>query len=222
MKKGAEVLGIPFPGKNAIKDGLETAILESKICDAYVKICLLSHGMSIFYENPQRSSFLIIVRDYQPPKEPINACITSFRRSSTSPIPRLKSLNYLENILARREAMGLGFDEAIFLNDKGELCESSACNIFWLKEGTLFTPSPECGLLPGVIRSVLIELAREIDMDVVEGRFDSDKLISSTGGFLTNSLIGAIAIARLDQFELPILHQFKVIKSALMKKLGWD
>ncbi len=221
MKKGAGVLGIPFPGDKAVKEGVENAILDSQIPDAYVKICLLSHGTSIFYENPEGYSLLVIVREYKPTLEPVRAHISSFRRSSTSPILKLKSLNYLEIILARREARKLGFDEAIFLNDKRALCEASASNLFWFERETLCTPSLECGLLPGVIRGVLIELAREMGIEVKEGRFGLDSLKSSEGGFFTNSLIGAIAIAHIDRFKLPIPQQVAMVKTALLEKLGW-
>ena len=221
MRKGAGVLGIPFPGDKAVKESVENAILDSQIPDAYVKICLLSHGTSIFYENPEGYSLLVIVREYKPTLEPVRAQVSSFRRSSTSPILKLKSLNYLENTLARREARKLGFDEAIFLNDKEVLCEASASNLFWFERETLCTPSLECGLLPGVIRGVVIELAREMEIEVKEGRFGLDSLKSSVGGFFTNSLIGAIAIAHINRFKLPIPQQFTMVKTALLEKLGW-
>ena len=63
MKKGAGVLGIPFPGGKAVKEGVENAILDSQIPDAYVKICLLSHGTTIFYENPE-ADFVSYIIDF--------------------------------------------------------------------------------------------------------------------------------------------------------------
>ena len=222
MKDGAEVLGIPLPAVKGIKEGIDRAILESRVYDAYVKICLLSHGDSAFYENPRGASILVIVHQYQPPDELIRAHVSPFRRNSTSPILRVKSLNYLENILARREARGLGFDEAIFLNEKGEITEGSVANIFWLKDGALFTPSLECGLLSGVIRGVVIDVAREIGIRIEEEHFDLDNLMSSQGAFLTNSLVGAVPISQIDRFELPLDSQdFKRIKTALLERLVW-
>ena len=221
MKKGAGVLGIPFPGDKAVKEGVENAILDSQITDAYVKICLLSHGTTVFYENPDGHSLLVIMREYKHTLEPVRAHVSSFRRSSTSPILKLKSLNYLGNVLARREARGLGFDEAIFLNDKVELTEASVSNIFWLKDGILFTPSVDCGLLPGVIRGVVIELAREMGMEVMECRHNLDTLLSSDASFITNSLIGAIAISYVNDFRLSDSKDFERIRTALIDGLGW-
>ena len=221
MKKGAGVLGIPFPKEEVIEERIENAILESEIPDAYVKVCLLSQGSPIFYEFPEGSSLLVTVREYKPPIEPVKAHVSSFRRSSTSPILKLKSLNYLGNVLARREARGLGFDEAIFLNDKVELTEASVSNIFWLKDGILFTPSVDCGLLPGVIRGVVIELAREMGMEVMECRHNLDTLLSSDASFITNSLIGAIAISYVNDFRLSDSKDFERIRTALIDGLGW-
>jgi 4-amino-4-deoxychorismate lyase len=222
MRNGAGVLEIPFPKMEDIRESVEKAVLESKISVAYVKICLLSKGSSIFYEIPQESSLLVIVREFQPLKEPVKAYISSFRRNSKSPILGIKSLNYLENVLARREARSLGFDEAIFVNEAGRLAEGSTSNIFWLKEGILFTPSLECGLLPGVIRGVVIEIASELGVEVREGQFDLDSLRSSQGGFFTNSLIGSVIISQIDGSKLtPGSENFKGIRTALLEKLGW-
>lgn len=222
MRKGAEILGIPFPGVGDMEWTVEKAVLNSQISDAYIKICLLSKGSSAFYENPHGASILVIIRPYQPPKEFIKARTSPFRRSSTSPILRLKSLNYLENVIARRETMAQGFDEAIFLNEKGEITEGSANNIFWLKDGVLFTPSLECGLLSGVIRSVVIDIAKRVGIRVEEGHFDLDNLTSSQGAFFTNSLVGAVPISQVDEFELSSDSQdFKRIKAVLLEKLVW-
>lgn len=222
MRRGAEVLGIPFPYAGDIEWAIEKAVLDSQVSDAYVKISLLSQGSSVFYEYPQGASILIVVRQYQPPDELIKACVSSFRRNSVSPILRVKSLNYLENILAKRNARGLGFDEAIFLNEKGEVTEGSANNIFWLKDGVLFTPSLECGLLSGVIRGVAIDIAREIGIRIEEGHFDFGNLTSSQGAFFTNSLVAAVPISQIDEFELPSNSEdFKRIKAILLERLVW-
>jgi len=222
MKRGAELLGIPFPGVGDVEWVIERAMLDSQISDAYVKICLLSQGSSNFYETPTRHSLLGIVREFQAPKELITVCISSFSRNSASPVLRIKSLNYIENILARREAIGLGFDEAIFLNERGEITEGSASNTFWLREGVLFTPSLECGLLPGVIRDVVIEVACELGIQVIEGSFDPGVFLVSEGVFLTNSLMGIVSVSQVNEHKLPSDPQgVIVLKSAILEKLNW-
>lgn len=222
MKRGAEVLGIPFPKVEDIRETVENAVLESKFSDAYVKICLLSDGDTVFFENPKGYSLLIIVKEYQQFKESLTACISSFRRNSISPIIRIKSLNYLENVLARREARVLGFDEAVFLNEEGKVTEASSSNVFWLKDGGLYTPSLECGLLPGVVRGVVIEIGRELGIEVKEGKFDPPSLLSSRGVFLTNSLTAITIVYQINEFTLPSdSHEVMSLKSACLEKLNW-
>jgi len=222
MKNGAEILRIPFPGEETILDSLDSALTAFQASDAYVKICLLSHGSSMFYENPEGFSFLSIVREYQLPNEPVKARVSDCRRSSTSSILRLKSLNYLESIYARREARELGFDDAIFLNERGEITEGTASNIFWFRDGVLYTPSIECGLLSGITRGLLVEIAEEIGMQVWEGCFNLESLLSSHCCFLTNSLIGVVAISQINDTKLHCDYNcFERIKASLFEKLGW-
>ncbi len=222
MKRGAELLGIPFRRSEYVLADVEKSVLESKISDAYVKICLLSLGRSVFYETPQESSLLVVVKEYQTPKGLLKAHISSFRRNSTSPIVSIKSLNYLENIVARREAMGLGFDEAIFLNEEGEVTEAAASNIFWLEKDVLYTPSLECGVLSGVVRGMLMETARDLGIEVVVGKFGLSSLLSSQGVLLTNSLTGIASAAQIDEHKiddgsLEVLR----LKTSILEKLNW-
>lgn len=222
MRSGAQVLGIPFPEEAKIAEATLNAVTESNISDTNVKICLLSHGRSVFFEKPERSSLLAIVRGYQQPKESVKLCVSSIARNSTSPVSRIKSLNYLENVIAKREALARVFDESLFLNEQGNIAECSTCNIFWFSQNILYTPAIECGLLPGVSRSVLIDIATELGIEVKEGRFDLNDLLSSDCAFVTNSSIGASAIKGIDQISLSYSSQeFIRIKDALFEKLLW-
>lgn len=223
LKKGADMLHIPFPGEDYLLACVKEAVSTSGISDAYVKVCLLSCGSPVFYDLPESGSVLVTVRRYREPcKTQVRLCIYPFYRASTSPILRIKSTNYLENVLARRSALSSGFDEAVFLNEKGEVTEGSASNIFWLKKGMLFTPEPSCGLLPGVTRSITMESAGKLGIRVEEGRFDLDALLSSEGAFLTNSLVGVIPVGQIGNVSLPSdSSEFKAIRDTIMKKLNW-
>jgi 4-amino-4-deoxychorismate lyase len=222
MKMGSEFLAIPFPGKRSIKTAVEEAIKISKIADAYVKVCLLSSGGMKFHERPKEGHVLVIARRYEPQKENMRAHVVQLRRTSSSPLLRIKSVNYLENVLARREAMEKGCDEAIFLNERGEVAEGSSTNIFWVKKGTLYTPAAGCGLLPGITREALISLAPRVGLEVEEGRFRLNSVLSSDAAFLTNSLIGISAISSIDGAKIPFdTKLFTELRSGLFKKLGW-
>lgn len=222
MKTGSEFLAIPFPGERSIRKAVEEAVKVSKISDAYVKICLLSSGGTRFYERPKEGHLLVIVRGYEKQKENMRAHVVQFRRNSSSPLLRVKSVNYMENVLARRAALERGCNEAIFLNERGEVAEGSSTNIFWVKKRTLYTPAVECGILPGITREVLISTAPELGFRAEEGRFKLKSVISSDAVFLTNSLIGISAVSSIDGAKIPLNTDFFTkFRNALFKKLGW-
>jgi len=223
MRKGAELLRIPLPEASSIPDAVLSAVSESGLSDLYVKVCLVSGGNSLFHENADNTSIIIVLKELSVETKPARSSICSFRRSSESPLLRVKSLNYLENILARREAMDSGFDEAIFLNEHDEIAEGSASNIFWVNHGTLFTPSLDCGVLPGIIRGVLIEQASDMGLRVEEGRFMITDLTQSDFVFFTNSITGLREIAEIDKTHMPVDNRlFATIKENLFDILIWS
>lgn len=222
MKLGSEFLSIPFPGDESIEKSAQDAINRSRLTDAYVKICLLSSGSMKFYERADEGHVLVVVRGYESPKEHMRAHVVSFRHTSSSPLLRVKSLNYLKNVLARREASETGYDEAIFLNERGEVTEGSATNIFWVKEGVLHTPAVDCGLLPGITREALISLAPGLGLKVEEGKFNLGEVLSSDCAFLTNALIGITALTDVDKAGIQSDGElFTKLRHALFSRLRW-
>jgi len=222
MKRGAEFLKIPFPDKQNIKNAVEDSVNKSGVKDAYVKICVLCAGPLKFYKPANEVQVLVMVREYEAPKKYVRAHVVPFKRISSSPLSRIKSINYLENVLARREAERMGYDEAIFLNERGEVAEGSSTNIFWVKRGILHTPALECGLLPGITREALISLAPKLGLEVKEGKFNLNEILTSQGAFFTNSLIGITAITEIDKTEIIVDEElFTKLRGALLEKLKW-
>lgn len=126
-------------------------------------------------------------------KRGFSATISSVRRNATSPLTYLKSLNYLDNILEHERCRRDGFDEVLFLNGEGSLTEGSLSNIFFIKSGSIYTPSISCGLLNGIVRSFVIKR-----FDVIEGRFSIHDLQTADSAFLTNSVIGIMKLTSFD------------------------
>lgn len=223
MERGAALLGIPLIGMAALTGLIDKALSDSRLPDAYVKVCLLSGGGSSYYDYPASGDIVIIVRDYRAREEPVKANICSFKRHSESPIRRIKSLNYLENVIARREANRTGYNESAILNEKGEITECTSSNIFWARKDTLYTPSLDCGLLAGITREILINFASEVGLAVEEGGYYPEDLAGSRFAFLTNSLSGSLLISELGGLSLPLKDElYESIKKLLRVKLGWD
>ena len=223
MKKGADLLKIPCPSDEYLFDLLNKVVLDSEIDDAYVKICLLAEGDSAFYRNADSSQVLVIIKEYvSAAGKSIKLTVNSFATQSGGPLKAIKSMNYLENVIARREALDLGFDEALFLNEREEIVECSASNIFWFKEGKFYTPKDECGCLPGTTRNLIVDLIGRINMRIESGRYLLADLLDSEFAFVTNSLIGCIPVSEIDGSSFNINHDLlSMVDDVLFERLGW-
>ena len=127
-----------------------------------------------------------------------SAILSSYHRNSRSPLSRLKSTSYLENVLARQEARAAGVDEAVLLSEKDYVAEGSTTNIFLLSRQMLITPSIESGALPGITREAVLELAKSMGITVVVQEVKLGELQTAGETFLTNSIVEIVPLTRLD------------------------
>ncbi|HZZ35320.1 MAG TPA: aminotransferase class IV, partial [Caulobacteraceae bacterium] len=162
-----------------------------------------SGGRGLDRPDPARPRLFATAAPSEKPTQPARLAVVSVRRNEGSPASRLKTLSYLDSVLARREAADGGAEEAVMLNNRGELTCAAAANLFWLADGRLHTPALDCGALDGVVRAVVIERARDQGMTVLEVGTAREALIGAQAIFLTNSLIGLRAASTLDGQALP-------------------
>jgi branched-chain amino acid aminotransferase len=128
----------------------------------------------------------------------LRAVVVSTRRNSQSAVSRFKSIGYMDSLIARHEATAAGADEAILLNDRGLVAECSTSNILLVKKGRLHTPSVKCGILPGITREVVLELANELKIPAAEVEIKLDDLYEAGEAFLTNSIMEVMPITAVD------------------------
>jgi branched-chain amino acid aminotransferase len=112
--------------------------------------------------------------------------------------PRVKSLNYLNNIIAKMEAIQAGCVEALMVNHKGELAECTGDNIFLVRRGVLKTPSVDAGILEGVTRNAIIELARAAQVTVEEPPLTRHDVYTADECFLTGTAAEVIPVVKCD------------------------
>ena len=117
------------------------------------------------------------------------ALLSSFYRDSQSPLSKLKSTNYLLSLLARMETEAAGLDEALLLNERGFIAEGSISNVFFVAHSGLITPPLESGILPGITREVVMELADTLKIKITEGEVRLEDLGQFDEAFLTNSVM---------------------------------
>jgi branched-chain amino acid aminotransferase len=149
-----------------------------------------------------RPTVVITAIPYAPPEteryeQGFKISLTSLRRCQQSLLSAIKSTNYLLSVLARMEAAKQGLHEALMLNDDGFIAEGSGCNIFFVKPSGLVTPSLGSGVLPGITRELVIELADRLHIDVTEGTVGLGALRNSKEAFLTNSMIEIMPLVQV-------------------------
>ena len=119
----------------------------------------------------------------------LKASIASVRRCAQSTIAGIKSVNYLVNVLARIEAAEYGLDESLLLNDRGFIAEGGNSNVFFVEGLNLVTPSLDSGILPGITREVVMEMAAEMGIGIIEAEIAVADLERFNEAFLTSSVI---------------------------------
>jgi branched-chain amino acid aminotransferase len=124
--------------------------------------------------------------------------ISSIRTNESSPLSRLKSNNYMDNILAKQEAADRGADDALMLNSNGYLAEGTSSNLFMIRRGKAETPGIECGLLPGITREVVLEICEEYGVACETGLFEPSDLLEADEAFLTVSTGEIVPIGEVE------------------------
>ena len=125
--------------------------------------------------------------------------VATTRRNLPSALPpQIKSANFLNNILAKREAIAAGVFDSIFLNSEHHLTECTVSNLLFVKDGCLRTPAVECGLLDGITRDIVIQLARELWIPIEEGHFTPNQLHQANECFLTNTSMEIMPVTSVD------------------------
>ena len=124
------------------------------------------------------------------------------RNNSAALPPMIKSLNYLNNILAKIEAQNLGYQEAIMLNDQGYVAECTGDNIFMLKDGIIYTPKIASGSLKGITREVVIDIAKELEIELIETEMTRYDTWIADEMFLTGTAAELIPIVEVDSRKI--------------------
>jgi branched-chain amino acid aminotransferase len=198
-------LTIPMP-KEELAAVTEEAVRRSGIAEAYIRH-VVTRGVGDLGLDPRKCpkpSIIIIVDTiklwpeevYENGLRVVTAGTPIPQRESLS--PRVKSLNYLPHILAKIEGVQAGADEVIMLDSSGSVAEGSGQNIFVVKRGRLRTPPPHAGILKGVTRDVVIELALAAGHEVQESILNRYDLYTADEAFLTGTATEIVAIRQVD------------------------
>ena len=204
LDHGAAALGIPLP--------LSVERIAAAVAETLAALALGGGAAALRLTLPRGPgapgllppavpppTLMISVAAHQPaPAVAASAIVSEIRRNEHSPLSRLKSLNYLDNVLAQREAAARGADEAVLLNTAGRLACAARANIFVLRGRSLLTPPASEGVLPGIARTEVMAIAESLGLQAHESPLERDALAAADEAFLSNSLIEIVALASID------------------------
>ena len=201
-------LGIPID-TDGCKKAVERVLQANGLRDARVRLTA-SIGAGSLAPDPAscgKPTILVTAMPYVPYSQEAYekgfcAVVSSIRRNSQSPIPAMKTANYLESLLARREAHAAGADDALLLNERGQLAEASASNVFLVSKGVAKTPRVSCGILPGITREAVLELGLQLSLKIAEEDIRLDEIHTADEAFLTNSLIEVMPLTAVSGKKL--------------------
>jgi len=198
--------------------GIEPDLAEKKVAFAIAELASANHvsrgvarltltrglgprGYSSHGAGPAR--WYLTVRPYDPPDRKkaeggYKLAISPNPVDSSSVLRRIKSVSALERVLAIGHAQKTGADEALSITHEGLISSLQSANLFWVKDGTLYTPGLDCAILPGVTRKAVLALAAKEGIKAVEGKFTLEHMRQAEEMFATNSLIEIMPISQLD------------------------
>lgn len=208
LQRSARLIGLELPiPLDEWSPLLSEALDRNGLTDAHLRITV-SRGEGELGLDPalcRRPTLVIMARPLAryPDhlfQEGVSLAIVTVRRNLITALsPQIKSLNFLNNILAKREAARAGVFDALMLNAEGLLTESTTSNLFFVREGRLHTPSVDCGILDGITREVVLTLAREAGIQTEEGRYPAELLARAEEAFLTNTSMEIMPVGTIDR-----------------------
>jgi branched-chain amino acid aminotransferase len=199
MRSSAAALGIPFPEtdiENAL-DGLAYRAKGPHVLRLTLTRGEGGRGLAGEIKKPTLLGTLDPF-DGQLRFQPVKLITSSVRRNLHSPASHMKTLSYMDNVLAAREAAAAGADDALMLNSAGRVASSTIANAFVEKDGVLITPALAEGILPGVMRAAVIRAAKHLGIQVKERQVKPAEAAGADCLFLTNSLRFIRPVAMLD------------------------
>lgn len=201
----AILLEIPY-AKADLAAAIEETLQVNGIEDGYIR-AVITRGRGTLGIDPAKCSDprVIVITDsieLYPPADYENGLeivtVSTIRNHAAALSPRIKSLNYLNNILAKIEGKQAGCKEALMLNHKGEVAECTGDNIFLVRDGRLLTPPIDAGILEGITRDVVIELARDSGVSVEEIPLTRHDIYVADECFLTGTAAEVIPVVKVD------------------------
>ena len=205
LEKDAAIIRLPMPYTAAkVRVHLHEVIRANQVSEGCARIYLVSNNVGFWQSDEQRPPLDLIIYSAPLPeyREPIRLGLREHGRHAASPLAGVKSTSWLHNVWAVAEAQQEGFDEVVLLNERGEIAECTAANIFAVKNGKVYTPPLNSGCLEGVTRGILFEIAPETGVGVIQQALRPEDLYSADEVFISSTNRNLLGVGEINGHKI--------------------
>jgi len=198
LYKGAEVIGlkIPVSSDKLIKWMIKTARLHpGKI--KKLRMTITSGEASKWIGKQGKSQVILSASPHKMPEKPFALLVSQYRVDQNSIFRRIKTISYAIHAVALKQAHEKKYDDALMLNEKGNIAEVTSANIFWVEKGKIFTPPINAGCLEGVTRKSVLTESRKIGIEISERNITLSKMLKADEIFISSSLKLIIGVGKI-------------------------
>tara|TARA_Y100000590_G_C15554708_1_gene952357 strand:- start:313 stop:1119 length:807 start_codon:yes stop_codon:yes gene_type:complete len=215
LLNGLEIINLKIKQNKEQLISLLTKVIDENTLNHGIIRLMITRGES---DSSSPSIFITIKPFYNIPSDPVKII---FLNESDYPIirftPAIKSMNYIGNMLAKKEASRLGAFEPLFYNDKKIITECAIRNIFFIKDNTILSPSLDLGILSGVMRDTVFDIAKDKGISIEETHIKAEELQDMDEAFITSTGIGLL-LCYWDNWNSSF-QMSKMIKKELFKRI---
>jgi len=219
MAAGCRFFALPFSKEKALEVLNQSLDEIPHNSEARLRLNLISHGDLSVEETSFQASWEPLQDLGGQRDQGVKLGLAPFQRFSGSPLVRFKTTSYLENISVFAWARREGLFDALFTNERSEITEGSITNVFFVSKGHIFTPPTNAGLLPGVTRKQIIEVARMMSLPLTESRVTPKDLNRFDGAFVTNSVIEVLPVDTVGDFKYEVLEIVRTLRAGYRRSL---
>jgi branched-chain amino acid aminotransferase len=228
LGQSASLIELTVPEKRFIADAAHQTLSANQLTHAYIRVTV-SRGEGQIGLDPalcRHPTFIVMAREFRGYPEShydngVTVILARTRKNLSDALnPQIKSLNFLNNILAMIEAKKQGASEAVMLNADGYIAEGTVSNIFFVSHDTLCTPSRDAGILNGITRETVISMAAQAGIPVNEGLFFPEDLLKAREVFYTNTSSEILPVSRVDQMTYDVGNITRQLRDLYKKEVA--
>ncbi len=225
LSRDAQKTHCPFPfAEQTVLGQLNEVLRANQVKEGCARIYAIYNQAGFWRsdENFPEADLLICSAGLPPHREPVRLALREHGRHAASPLAGVKVTSWLNNVWNLDEAQKAGFDEVVLLNERGEVAECTAANIFCVRQGRVLTPPLSSGCLEGVTRGVVLEIGAAAGVRVEERPLRPEDLYSADGVFISSTNRGVIAVSeinghRIATAPLPVMQKLQDAFSAYVR-----